>query len=162
MHQRRLHADEGAHAGVAALQFLRHQAVFDVAHAGAAVALQGRAEESEIGHGLDQFAREAAGAVALFDDGDEVVFDELARGVADEALVVGEQGIELDEIDTAKFDGWHDDLLKKQVEEASSQDRPDAGRQTYDGSRAKHAGQRERNWLRSRFEETLQARDPGH
>ena len=111
--QARLHADKAAHAGVAALEFLRHQAVLDVAHAGAAVALQRRAEEAELAHGLDQFAWEAAVAVALFDDGNEVVFDELARGVADEALVVGEQGIVLDEIDTAKFDGGHDDLLKK-------------------------------------------------
>ena len=107
--QSRLHADEAAHAGVAALEFLRHQSVFDVAHAGAAVALERRAEEAEIGHGLDQFARKAAGAVALFDDGDEVVFDELARGVADQALFFGEQRIELDEIDTAKFDGRHDE-----------------------------------------------------
>ena len=81
--QRRLHADKAAHAGVAALEFLGHEAVFDVAHAGAAIALQRRAEKAEFGHGLDQFAREASGAVAFFDDGDEIVFDELARGVAD-------------------------------------------------------------------------------
>ena len=157
--QARLHADKAAHARVAALEFLRHQAVFHVAHAGAAVALERRAEESQVGHGLHQFAREAPGAVAFLDDGNQVVFDELARGVADEALFVGEQGIVLDEIDTAKFDGWHHDLLKKQ-EEAGSQDRPDAGGQTYDGSRAKHAGQRERNRLTLRSEQTLQTRDP--
>jgi hypothetical protein len=55
-----------------------------------AESLEGRAKEAEIGHGLDQFTREAAGAVALFDDGDKVVFDELARGVADQALLFGE------------------------------------------------------------------------
>ena len=93
--QRRLHADEGAHAGVAALQFLRDQAVFDIRHAGAAIAMQRCAEEAEIGHGLDQFARKAAGAIALLDDGDEIVFDELAGGVADQALVVVQQGIEM-------------------------------------------------------------------
>ena len=35
-----------------------------------------------------------------------------------------------------------------------------AGGQTYDGSRAKHAGQRERNRLTLRSEQTLQTRDP--
>ena len=78
-HQRRLHADERAHAGVAAFQFLHDQAVFDVRHPGAAVTLQAGAEEAELAHGLDQFARKAAGAIAFFDDGDEIVFDELAR-----------------------------------------------------------------------------------
>ncbi len=108
-HQRRLHADEAAHAGVAAFEFLGYQSVLDVAHAGAAIALQRRAEEAEIGHGLDQFAREAAGAVALFDDGDKVVFDELAGGIADQAFFFREERIKLDEIDTAKFDGRHDE-----------------------------------------------------
>ena len=67
------------------------KSVFDVAHAGAAVALERRAEEAEIGHGLDQFARKAPGAVALFDDGDEVVFDKLAGGIADQALFFGKE-----------------------------------------------------------------------
>jgi hypothetical protein len=109
-HQPRLHADEAAHAGVAALQFLRHQAVFDVAHAGAAVALERRAKKSQLGHGLDQFAGKAAGAVALLDDGNEVVFDELARGIAHQAFFVGEQGIVLNEIDAAKFNGGHESI----------------------------------------------------
>jgi len=39
----------------------------------------------------------------------------LARSVADEAFFVGQQGIVLDEIDTAKFDGRHEDLLLKWV-----------------------------------------------
>ena len=76
-------------------------------HAGAAIALEGGAEETELAHGLDQFAREAAVAVALFDDGNEVVFDELARGVAHQALVVAEQRVEVDEVHTAEFRGWH-------------------------------------------------------
>ena len=59
--------------------------------------------------GLTSSRGKAARAVALFDDGNEIVFDELAGGVADEALVVGEQGIELDEIHTAEFDGWHEE-----------------------------------------------------
>ncbi len=90
-HESGLHADEGAHAGVAALEFLHDQSVFDVRHAGAAVAFEAGAVKAEIAHGTDQFAGEASVAVALFDDGDEVVFNEFAGGVADQALIVGEQ-----------------------------------------------------------------------
>src|SRR4029077_84590 len=107
-HQRRLHADKAAHARVAAFQFLRHQSVFHIRHARAAVALQVRAEKSQLGHGLDQFARKTPGAVALFDDRDEIVFNELARRIADQTLVVGEQRVEADEVDSTEFDGWHE------------------------------------------------------
>ena len=106
--QARLHTDKAADARVAAFEFLRHEAVFHIAHAGAAVAFQRRAEKAQVGHGLDQFARKAPGAVTFLDDGDEIVFDELARGVADQAFFVGQQGIVLDEIDAAKFDGRHE------------------------------------------------------
>ena len=61
--------------------------------------------------GLTSSRGKAPGAVALLNDGNEVVFDELAGGVADQPFIVAEQGIVLDEIDTAKFDGRHDDLL---------------------------------------------------
>ena len=102
--QRRLHADERAHAAVAALQFLRHQAVLHRRHARAAVALEAGAVEAQLAHGLDQLLGEAAVAVALLDDGNEVVFDELARIVADQPLVVAEQRVELDEIHALELD----------------------------------------------------------
>ncbi len=114
-HQRRLHAHERAHAAVAALELLRDQPVFDVGHAGAAVALEIGAEEAEIAHRLDQLAGEASVAIALLDDGDEIVFDELARGIAHQALVVGEQRIEADEIDSAEREGRHAWLSFRQI-----------------------------------------------
>ena len=55
--------------------------------------------------GLTSSRGKAAGAVALFDNGNEVVFDELAGGIADQAFVFGEQGVELDEINAAEFHG---------------------------------------------------------
>ena len=67
--ERRLHADERAHAAVAALQFLHHQSVLDIRHLGAAIAFEVGAEEAELAHGLDQFLGEAAVAIALLDDG---------------------------------------------------------------------------------------------
>ncbi len=99
-----LHADERAHAAVAALQFLRHQTVLDVRHAGAAVTFQAGAIEAELAHRLDQLFGEAAVAVALLDDGDEVFLDELAGIVAHQPLVVVEQRIEFDKIHALEFE----------------------------------------------------------
>src|ERR1700678_413375 len=100
----RLNADERAHTAVAALQLLRHQAVFDGRHAGAAVALQAGAVEAELAHRLDQLFGEATVAIAQLDDGDEVLFDELAGVVAYQLLVVGEQRIEVDKIHAFKLE----------------------------------------------------------
>ena len=47
-HQRALHADEAAQAGIAALQLLHDQAVLDVVHAGAAVAFEIGAEKAQL------------------------------------------------------------------------------------------------------------------
>ncbi len=103
--QRRVHADERADAAVAALQFLHDQSVFDIRHPGAAVAFEAGAIEAQVCHGLDQFLGEAAGAVAFLDDGDEVVLDKLAGGVADQAFFVREQGVEFEEINSPELDG---------------------------------------------------------
>ncbi len=106
-HQRRLHTDKRAHAGISAFQFLRDQSIFHVRHAGAAIAVQRGAEESQISHRLYQFAREAPGAVALLNDRYEIVFNEAARRVAHHALVIIQQRVEADEVHTTEFDGWH-------------------------------------------------------
>jgi hypothetical protein len=71
------------------------------------IAFERSAKKAQVGHGLDQFAGETAGAVALFDDGNEIVFDKFARGVAHQALVIVQQRVEFDEVNTTKFDGWH-------------------------------------------------------
>ena len=105
--ERGLHADEAAEAGVAAFEFLHHQAVFDVGHAGASVALEVGAEEAELAHDGNQFAREALGAKAFLDDGDEVVFDEVARGATDEEFFFIEAGIEMEKVEALEFES-HD------------------------------------------------------
>ena len=110
MHERRLHADEAAKTGVAALEFLHHQAVFDVRHAGAAVALEVGAEEAELAHHRDEFARKALGAEALLDDRDQVVFDEIAGGAADQQFVFAEACIEMKKVNALKFES-HDCTL---------------------------------------------------
>ena len=131
--QRRVHADERANAAVAALQFLHDQSVFDIRHPGAAVAFEAGAIKAQVGHGLDQFLGEAAGAVALLDDGDEVVLDELAGGVADQAFVVGEQGVEFEEINSPELDG-HQLLISVSSPRISNYAVNIAGRGRHSGS----------------------------
>ena len=103
--QRGVDADERADSAVAPLQFLHHKSVFDIRHSGTAVALETGAVETQVGHGLHQFAGEAAGAIALLDDGNEVVFDKFAGGVAHQTLFVREQGVEFEEINSPELDG---------------------------------------------------------
>jgi hypothetical protein len=69
------------------------------------ISFQRCAEKAQLAHGLHQFAREAAFAIAALDDRDQVIFNELARGVAHHSLFVGEQSVELDEIYALEFDG---------------------------------------------------------
>jgi hypothetical protein len=103
--QRGLHADKAAKARVAAFQLLHYQAVFHVGHAGAAVALEIGAEEAQLAHHGNKFAGETALAEAVFDDGDEVVFNEIASGAADEELVLRKAGVEMEEVEVLEFEG---------------------------------------------------------
>ena len=50
---------------------------------------------------------ESPRAIALLDDGNQIVFNELARGVADQPLFLSEEGIVPNEVDAAKLDGRH-------------------------------------------------------
>src|SRR5262249_172582 len=96
--ERRLHADKAAESGVAAFQLLHHEAVLDVGHSGASVAIDGCAEEAKFAHDWDEIARKAFVAIALFDNRDQVVFDEVAGRAADQEFVFAEAGIEMEEI----------------------------------------------------------------
>ena len=57
--------------------------------------------------GLTSSRGKAALAVALLDDRYQVVFNEAARGVTHQALVVGEQAIKLDEIHALELKNGH-------------------------------------------------------
>ncbi len=81
-HQSALHGDEAAQAGIAAFEFLGHEAVGDVGHAGAAVTVEIGAEEAEFAELRDEMLRKGGLAAVLLDDGDDFVFDELARRLA--------------------------------------------------------------------------------
>jgi hypothetical protein len=53
-----LHGDKAAEAGIAALEFLGDQAVGDVGHSGAAIAVEIGAEKTEFAELRDEVARE--------------------------------------------------------------------------------------------------------
>jgi hypothetical protein len=87
--ERGLHGNKAAQVGIAALKLLRDETVLDIGHARAAIALQAGA--------LD---REFSLAIVLLDDGENLVVNELACGLARELFLVREQGIEVEEIDS--------------------------------------------------------------
>ena len=99
-----LHRDKTAQSGVAALELLHDQPVFDVAQPGAAVAGNVRAEESEIGDRRCQFVRECPVAEVLRDQRHELILDELSRGLPHQQLFLAQQRVELHEVDASKLE----------------------------------------------------------
>ena len=93
---------EAAQAGVAALELLHDQAVGDVVHARAAVALEVGAEDAQLGQLGHELHREGAGAEVLLDERQEAPLDELRHGAAGEPLLVGQQVVELEEVDAER------------------------------------------------------------
>ena len=101
--QRALYRGEGAQARVAALELLHHEAVGHVAHARAAVAVEVRAEEAELGDLRNQLHGEGAVlAHVLLHEGQELPRHELANRVPSEPLLVAEELDETQEVDAAE------------------------------------------------------------
>src|SRR6185437_10669816 len=96
--ERGLHRDEAADAGVAALELLTDQAVADGVEAGAAVALERRAEEAEAGELRNQVSREVVLLETLLDDGQHFVVDEPRDGLLHHALLFTERAGDVVEI----------------------------------------------------------------
>ncbi len=99
--ERALHGNEAAQAGIAALKFLRHEAIGNVGHACAAVAVEIGAEKAELAELRNEMHWKRGFAAVFFDDGNDFVFDEFASGLSHEFLFVVELGIEIDEIHAA-------------------------------------------------------------
>ena len=98
-HQRRLHRHHRAVAGIDALDLARNQPVADVAEAGAAVFLRdGRAEEPEMAHLVDDLAIEALFAIGGEHAREQFLLRIGARGVAHHALVLGELALEIERV----------------------------------------------------------------
>ena len=89
-----LHAHRAAVAAVDALDLARHEAVADVVDAGAAVALDGRAEQAERAHLVHDLAVEALEARRHQHARLQARLAVLAGRVADRALLVAELVLE--------------------------------------------------------------------
>ena len=98
-----LHRGERAHARVATLQLLHDEPVGDVVEPRAAVRLgQIRAEQPQLRHLRDQVLREFPLEVVLADDRGDVVVHPLAHRVADGALFLGKEAVDVVEVDAVE------------------------------------------------------------
>src|SRR3989442_1576734 len=105
--QRALDRGERAHPRVAALELLHDEAVGDVVQPGAAVLLREvGAEQAKLRHLRNELLREAPLDVVLADDGDQVLVHPRAHRVAHGALFLGEQTVDVVEVDALKL-GCH-------------------------------------------------------
>ena len=96
--QRGLDRRERAVAGVGALQFLHDEAVGDRAESGAAVTFQVGAEEAQFAHARDEFQWECTFAEVGNDGRHRLCLDEVAHRIAHLALVVGELGLDIQQV----------------------------------------------------------------
>src|SRR5229473_1106939 len=87
-HQRALHRDETAEAGIAALEFLHDQSVFDIGHAGATVAFEIGAEKTKPSQLQNHLGRKPRVAEAVADEWYYAVLDELARRLPHQQLLL--------------------------------------------------------------------------
>jgi hypothetical protein len=96
--QRALHRDEAADAGVARLELLADEAVHHRARLGQPVTLEVHPEQAEPRKLRDQLGGKLAALEPLADVRLDLIRDELAHRVANRALLVGEEGVEREEV----------------------------------------------------------------
>src|SRR5262249_43903975 len=96
--ERALNRNEAADACVAGLELLADEPVHDRARLRQAVALEMHPEQPESRELRDQLGWELAALEPLADVRLDPLGDELAHSVADRALLVGEKGVEREEV----------------------------------------------------------------
>ena len=96
--ERALHADEGAEARVAGLELEAGQAVRDRARPGAAVTVEVHPQQPEVPELLGHRTRKGVVLEPIGDVRQHAVAHERPNRVADEALVVGEQRVDPEEV----------------------------------------------------------------
>src|SRR5207249_11359463 len=100
--ERALHRGHRAQPRVARLELLHDEPVGDVGEPGAAVALQVRAEEAELGHARDERARELLLRVAALDPGQHLALDEAPHARPRHALLLAEELLQPVVVDLAR------------------------------------------------------------
>ncbi len=97
-----LHGGEAAESGIRALQLLHDQAIFDIAHARAAVAFQIRAQKTEPAEFRDQLFGETGVAEAIANQRDDAIFNKLPGGLADQQFLFREERVYLEIINAGE------------------------------------------------------------
>jgi hypothetical protein len=96
-HERGLHRDDRPGGRVPAPDLLDDQPVREVIEAAAAVLLgDDRAKEPHVGDLLDEVEIKPLFAVIFAGDGDDLAVGEVARGLPDQALLVGQLEVDQD------------------------------------------------------------------
>src|SRR5262249_13580735 len=108
--QRALNGRKRTHPRIAALQLLEDEAVADVVHPGAPVALQARAEDAHLRHLRNQLVGEGAVAKMPADHREVLAVDEVGHQVARRLFVLGEQVV--DSIQVGDFGARHGCLVR--------------------------------------------------
>jgi hypothetical protein len=99
-----LHRGEGSDPAVAPLQLLHDEAVGDVIEPGAAILLrQVGAEQAQLGHAGNQLFGELPFYICVADDGNQVLVHPGSHGVADSSLLLGEEGVKVEEVDPGEL-----------------------------------------------------------
>src|SRR6266481_8000117 len=96
-----LDGGEGAQTRIPALQLLHDETVRDVVEPGAAVALEGGAEDAHLAERLGGLQRECPRTVMLGHDGHELLLHPVADGIAHHPLLLGQQCLDAVVVDAA-------------------------------------------------------------
>ena len=105
--ERRLHRDETAQARIAAFEFLADEAIAHGVHARTAEALERAAEQAEPRELTDQFFRKGVILEMRPDDRQHGVVDEARHGVLHHALLFGERGADVVQVEGVQGVGRH-------------------------------------------------------
>ncbi len=97
-HQARLYRHGRAIAGIDPLDLAGHQAITHIIRAGAAIPVDGGAEEAELAELIHDFAVEALMPVGRYDPRHQLVLGIAARGVADQPLFLAQLRVELQRV----------------------------------------------------------------
>ena len=99
--KRALHRRERAQPRVAGLELLHDQAIRDVVHPGASVALEISSEHPKLGHLRDEMHWEGFARKIALDQRQDFTIDEAFDGIAGHPLFIGQQVVEVKKVEVS-------------------------------------------------------------